>query len=376
MSYPADTVTRPAAAPAPAPAPAAPGGNNPQANARELISQATDPRTGQLDTQALGRWVADAGRQDFAAASQAHQAIETELVAQGRVGDLARFNQDVVAAASNPLPTPGGLWGAGQGMLQQGTKLLVDNPILVKQWESTTSAWTQKGGFTSGLRDLLDSHGIRIEPQINRVPPGSLAPTSGVPLAQANNTNGALARDAIADRWRNGGYNVQTEVPANGGARRVDVVVDVPNADPRLNQRLEIESKVGRTGLKGEEIRTQIRLDGEALHANQALRRSGQVLEGVGKVARPIGIALDVIEVGQAFRADGNQVGANTGRAVSGVAGGALGGWGGAAAGAAIGTAIFPGVGTVVGGVIGGIAGAIGGDAAGRGLFDTVKSWF
>ena len=374
MSFPADTVSRPVAAPAPAPAPA-PTAATPQANARELIAQATDPRTGTLATRALGRWVADASRQDFAAASQAHAAIEAELIAQGRVGDLARFNQDVVAAASNPLPTPSGLWGAGQGMLQQGTALLVDNPILVKQWESTTSAWTQKGGFTSGLRDLLDTNGIRIEPQINGAPPGSVGRNAGVPPALANNTNGALARDAIANRWTAGNYNVQTEVPANGGARRVDVVVDLPATDPRMSQRLEIESKVGRTGLDGD-IRTQVALDADALRANRALRNSGAVLEGVGKVARPIGIVLDVVEVGQAFRSDGNQVGANTGRAASGVAGGALGGWGGAAAGAAIGTAIFPGVGTVVGGVIGGIAGAIGGDMAGRGLFDTVNGWF
>ena len=48
----------------------------------------------------------------------------------------------------------------------------------------------------------------------------------------------------------------------------------------------------------------------------------------------------------------------------------------GSATTAAIGTMILPGVGTVVGGIIGGIAGAMGGDAAGRGLFDTVKSWF
>lgn len=381
MSFAADTATRQAAAPAPAPSTAASGANppaQPRENARELIHQATDPSTGALDTKALGSWVADAGRRDFAAASQAHQAIEAELVAQGRVGDLARFNQDVVAAAADPaagLQAPGGLWAAGQGLLQQGTKLLVDNPILVKQWESTTSAWTTKSGFTSGLRDLLTSHGIRIEPQVNPVPPGSVTKTAGVPAAVANNTNGALARDAIADRWRGQGYNVQTEVPANGGARRVDVVVDLPANDPRMNQRLEIESKVGRTGLDTD-IRGQVALDADALRANQALRTSGQVLEGVGKVARPIGLVMDVVQVGQAFRADGNQVGANTGRAVSGVAGGALGGWGGAAAGAAIGTAIFPGVGTVVGGVIGGIAGAIGGDTAGRGLFDTVKSWF
>lgn len=353
----------------------------PQAQARELIAQATDPRTGTLDTRRLGGWVADASRQDMAAASQAHAAIESELVAQGRVGDLARLNQEVVAAAQQRAAAgsldavPGGLWGSGQSLLQQGTKLLVDNPILVKQWESTTSAWTQKGGFTSGLRDLLSSHGIRIEPQVNPVPLGSVGPNAGVPSQVANNTNGALARDAIADRWRTGGFGVQTEVPANGGARRVDVVVDIPNADPRLNQRLEIESKVGRAGLDTD-IRGQVALDADALRANQALRRSGQVLEGVGKVARPVGLVMDVIEVGQAFRADGNQVGAQTGRAASGVAGGALGGWGGAAAGAAIGTAVFPGVGTVVGGIVGGIAGAIGGDMAGRGLFDTVASWF
>lgn len=376
MSLAADTAARQTAAPAPAPAAT---GANPPAQARELIGQATDPRTGTLDTQQLGRWVADASQQDFAAASQAHQAIEAELVAQGRVGDLARFNQDVVAAAATPaepgFQPPGGLWAAGQGMLQQGTRLLVDNPILLKQWESTTSAWTNKGGFTSGLRDLLTGNGIQIEPQVNGVPPGSVTRTAGVPSAVANNTNGALARDAIADRWRAQGFDVQTEVVANGGARRVDVVVDIPANDPRMNQRLEIESKVGRTGLDSD-IRGQVALDADALRANRALRTSGQVLEGAGKVLRPVGLVMDVIQVGQAFRADGNQVGAETGRAVSGVAGGALGGWGGAAAGAAIGTAIFPGVGTVVGGVIGGIAGAIGGDAAGRGLFDTVKGWF
>ena len=348
---------------------------SPQASAREAITAATDARTGSLDTRQLGSWVADAARQDFATAAQAHEAIENELVAQGRLGDLAAFNQAVVEASSGSVPGPAGLWGAGQGMLQAGTQLLVDNPILTKQWESTTSAWTTRGGFTAGLQELLENHGIQVEPQVNAVPPGSVTRHAGVPSAVANNTNGALARDAIADRWRAAGFDVQIEVPANGGARRVDVVVDIPNADPRLNQRLEIESKVGRTGLDSD-IRTQAALDAQALQGNQALRRSGQLLEGVGRVARPVGLVMDAIEVGQAFRADGNQVGAATARAASGVTGGALGGWGGAAAGAAIGTAIFPGVGTVVGGIIGGIGGALAGDAAGRGIFDTVRGWF
>ncbi|MBK1614343.1 hypothetical protein CKO44_12775 [Rubrivivax gelatinosus] len=343
--------------------------------ARELIGAARDPRSGSLDTARLGAWVADAARQDPGRASQAYAAVEHELTAQGRVGELARFNADVVAAADGGLQAPGGLWGAGQGLLQAGQQVLVDNPILVKQWESTTSAWTGRDGFTSGLRELLDRNGIQISPQVNPVPPGSLGPGAGVPAAVANNTNGALARDAIADRWRAAGYSTQTEVPANGGARRVDVAVDIPAADPRQAQRLEIESKVGRVALDGD-IRAQVALDADALRANQALRRSGQLLEGVGRVARPVGLVVDVIQVGQAFRADGNQVGTNTGRAVSGVAGGALGGWGGAAAGAALGTAVFPGVGTVVGGIIGGIGGALAGDAAGRGVFDTVRSWF
>ncbi|HUG23530.1 hypothetical protein [Piscinibacter sp.] len=349
-------------------------GTDAQVHADQLISQATDPRTGHVDTRELGRWVADANRQDPEAAAQAHAAIEARLM-QDSPGDAARFNQDVVAAASDPLPTPGGLWAAGQSWMNTGGQVLVDNPILTKRWESTTSAWTGRGGFTSGLSDLLQAHGIEVGSVVNPVPPGSVASTAGVPSAVANNTNGALARDAIADRWRAQGLDVQIEQPRNGGARRVDVVVDVPANDPRFNERIEIESKAGRTGLDGD-IRAQAALDADALAGNRALRSSGQWLEGAGRVARPLGIVLDVIEVGQAFRADGNQVGANTGRAASGVAGGALGAWGGAAGGAAIGTMIFPGVGTVVGGVIGGIAGAIGGDAAGRGLFDTVKGWF
>jgi hypothetical protein len=350
-------------------------GNDPAASARAAIADTTDPHTGILDTDRLGGWVADAARQDFATAAQAHEAIENELVAQGRLDDLAAFNAAVVDAATNAVPGPAGLWGAGIGLQQAGTQLLVDNPILAKQWESTTSAWTGRGGFTAGLQQLLENHGIEVSPQINAVPPGSVGPNAGVPSAVANNTNGALARDAIADRWRAAGLDVATEVPANGGARRVDVVVNVPNADPRLAQRIEIESKVGRTGLDGD-VRAQAALDGQALAANRSVRGAGELLEGVGRVARPVGLVMDVIEVGQAFRADGHQVGAHTARAATGVAGGALGGWGGAAAGAAIGTAILPGVGTVIGGIVGGIGGALAGDAAGRGLFDTVRSWF
>lgn len=348
--------------------------NDARSNAADLIARATDARTGQVDTRQLGRWVADASRREFAAASQAHAAIESQL-AERSLADAARFNQDVVAAASNPLPTPGGLWGAARPLEQAGGRLLADNPILTKQWEFTRSAWTNQGGPTAGLQQLLDNHGIRVSDVVHNPPPGSLGANSGMPAAKANNVNGAAARDAIAARYGAPSPNVAIEQPRQGGRRVVDVVVDVPANDPRYSQRIEIESKVGRTGLDSD-IRAQAALDADALRGNRMLRGSGQVLEGVGKVARPVGIVLDVIEVGQAFRADGNRIGAHTGRAASGVAGGALGAWGGAAGGAAIGTMIFPGVGTVVGGIVGGVIGAIGGDAIGRGLFDTVKAWF
>lgn len=348
--------------------------------ATEVVGRATDPRTGQVDTQRLAGWVSEAHRSDPQTAEAAHAAIEQNLFDSGRLIELGHYHEDLRQAAAanaggNADSIPGaGLWAAGQGMVQAGDQVLRNNPILVKQWEATTSAWTGKGGFTRGLTQLLNDGGIQIA-GVNASPPGSLNRTSGVPSAVANNTNGALARDAIADRWRAAGAQVATEVPVQGGARVVDVVVQPPAADPRMAQRIEIESKVGRTGLDSD-IRGQVAHDVDRLQANRAIRGGGQLLENVGRVARPVGVVLDAISLTQAYQADGNRIGENTGRTASGVAGGALGGWGGAAAGAAIGTAIFPGVGTVVGGVIGGIAGAFAGDAAGKGLFDTVKGWF
>ena len=67
-------------------------------------------------------------------------------------------------------------------------------------------------------------------------------------LQQANNLNGSLARDAIANRFSAQGLPTQTEVPRLGGQRIVDVVADVPANDPRYATRIETESKVGRTG--------------------------------------------------------------------------------------------------------------------------------
>lgn len=341
--------------------------------AADVVNRATDARTGQVDTPKLATWVADAHRSDPQTAESAHAAIEQHFMQTGQLIELGHYHEDLREAGQQPLP--GGLWAPGQAWVNQGGQLLRDNPILIKQWEPTASAWTGKGGFTRGLTDLLNDGGIQVGPTVHPAPPGSLGRTSGVPVQVANNTNGALARDAIADRWRAAGVPTRTEVPVQGGARVVDVVAEPPAADTRMQQRIEIESKVGRKSLDPE-VRGQIARDVEALQANRWMRGSGQVLEGVGKVARPVGLVLDAISLGQAYQADGNRIGENTGRTASGIAGGALGGWGGAAAGAAIGTAIFPGVGTVVGGIVGGIAGAIAGDAGGKGIFDTVKGWF
>ncbi len=205
---------------------------------------------------------------------------------------------------------------------------------------------------------------------------------SGVGSARANNTNGSLARDAIADDYRSRGVEAHTEVPSQGGARRVDVQVQQPAADPRYRGTLDIESKVGRAGLDGD-TRLQVAKDAQALAENGEVRGAGHALEGAGKVLGPVAVVADAVQLGQAFHQDGNTIGKNTGRAAAGVAGG----WGGAlagaeaggAAGAALGS-VGPVVGTAVGGAIGaiagGIAGGAGGDWVGRRLFDEAGSIF
>ena len=203
---------------------------------------------------------------------------------------------------------------------------------------------------------------------------GSVGKSSGFSVGQANNINGTAAEVAIGNRLSNQGYDVQHQVSVQDG-RRVDVVGTKTNADPRLAERVEIESKAGRTS-KSEHVMSEAVRDGQRLADNRALRTAGNVLEGVGRVARPVGLVMDAVEVGSAYKADGNRIGENTGRAASGLAGSAAGGWGGAMAGAAIGTAIMPGVGTVVGGLIGGIGGALAGDGIGRSAFNAIRSWF
>ncbi len=388
--------------------------------ARNLIGQSTNPVTGAVDTRALAGMIADAARQNPAAASAAFAQIEAQL-GRNNFGDASRFSRDVQAAFSaqntdpgrnNPVPgtalfTIGSQIGAlgrtqyaaGVEQINRGAQMLRNNPVLSVRREATTSAWTQNGGLSGPLADRLRAGGIEVSTSVNAPPAGSVGRNIGVTRGIASNMNGGLAENAIASRFSAQGFNVTQGAnmyvggssPNNivqGGARVIDVVAERPNVDPRMNQRIEVESKVGYTvdaGRAAREATNDIarladnraaRTTGTALEtAGTGLSRSGQILSNVGRVARPVGVVMDAIEIGQSYRADGNQIGANTGRTLAGVAAGAGGAWAGAAAGAAIGS-VVPGVGTVIGGVVGGLIGAFAGDTAGRGVFDFARGWF
>ena len=373
---------------------------------KEISKNDDDGSEGESRDNGNAKDTADAGQADGAAATESLNAttaaVDDPEVDETEV-DTPEPEPEPSAAAPAGVDLPGSAAGAAHGIQQAGRATLVDNPTLEKRWESTTSPYTGKSGFTANASDFLSSRGITVDPSANPVPTGAIDRSAGVPVQSANNTNGALARDAIADRYAaHPSAVVSTEVVqdtrtplqqtsaavtdiAQGrsynperGTRRVDVVVEIPADDPRYSQRIDIESKVGRVSLTTTgtaSVQAQAIKDADALAQNRALRAAGETLEVVGRVARPVGMAVDAIEVGQAIYRDGG-IGVETGRTVTGLATGAVGGWGGAATGAAIGTAIMPGVGTVVGGIIGGIGGAVMAENLGQRLFDSVRSWW
>ncbi|MFC4292700.1 glycine zipper domain-containing protein [Sphingorhabdus arenilitoris] len=394
--------------------------------ARGLIDSTRMGATGPVDTRALAAMVADAARTNPAAASSAYAAIRSELAARN-IGDLSRFDRDFSAAiqpsSNSPASnTPASNTSAGQGMgiyaagsvvsnagaeriargLEQttaGARILTQNPILTVRWEATTSAWTNLGGFHSDLANRLRAGGIEVASTIHAPPAGSVAKGTGISVGSANNTNGALAENMIAQNYRNQGYNVTQGAnrfvgashPNNvvqGGARVIDVVAERPGADPRMAERLEVESKVGFTRDSGRAAREAThdiarvadnraaRASGAALEASgEALSNSGRALRTLGRVAKPVGLVMDGLELRSAWQADGGRIGENTGRAASGIVAGAGGAWAGAATGAALGS-VVPGVGTVIGGVVGGVIGGIAGSEIGKSVFNTVSSWF
>jgi hypothetical protein len=95
----------------------------------------------------------------------------------------------------------------------------------------------------------------------------------------------------------------------------------------------------------------------------KTLAGAGKTLETIGKIAKPVAIATDVIRIGEAVNEDGGKIGNNTIKTTASVAGGWAGAVGGAAlgskGGAAVGTFFGPGPGTAIGGLIGGIGGGI-----------------
>lgn len=279
--------------------------------------------------------------------------------------------------------TPSGLWAGGLRLSSDGRKLLIDNPKLSVIWQNTRSAWTGKSGFSQPAIAALEAQGITVGSRVNAAPAGSLGKGSGVPASIANNTNGALAEEAIANQYRtalqnhplSGQVEVNRQVPVNGGTRVVDVEVKIPNVDPTQAEKIQIESKVGYTtagrSTRPADFAYQAAKDGERLAENTRLRGTGQTLRAVGKVAKPVGVVLDAIDLKGAYETDGNRIGNETKRTATGIAGAAGGAWGGAAIGAAAGSA-FPVVGTVVGGVVGAIVGGLGGEQVARRVYD----WF
>jgi RHS repeat-associated protein len=97
------------------------------------------------------------------------------------------------------------------------------------------------------------------------------------------------------------------------------------------------------------------------------LKTAGQVLDGIDKIALPVAIVIDGIQLGSAIKTDiqNGTGGDNTIVTGSRVAGGWSGAWagaqGGASIGAGIGSFFGPGPGTAIGGFFGGIIGGIGG---------------
>lgn len=349
----------------------------PPSPAASVVARATDPATGTVDTAKLARWVADAATQSPETASAAHEAIESQL----GIGDVGRFNADVrsaFAARQNDGCATYSATGAALAPGISGSRILTDNPILEVQWRSTVSPITGKSGFTGPLQRLLDDAGIRTDFRVSQRPATGIA-TNGPGVSTHN---GNAARDAIATQMQSSGQYRDVVNERDGlivrqtslGDRHLDIAAKQDGPRPQEARVVEVESKLGRASASSD-TRVQVAKDAERIADNVSVRRIGSALEGVGRVARPIGLVVDAVQVGSAFRADGNSFGDNTQRAVGSLAGGAAGAWGGAQLGATIGSFGGP-IGTVAGGVIGAAVGGIIGSGVGAKAVDFVKSWF
>jgi hypothetical protein len=260
-------------------------------------------------------------------------------------------------------------YAVGSGVQKAGKSVLDANPELSKDWVSFESNVPHRSysgpnvGFTDGVSTRLDAAGL------NELPDRATPP--GLTASNANKDQpgrGATARDVVADEFRAQGYDVRTEVTETTrlGDRRVDVVAEKPGV------RIDTEVKLGRVDANSR-VRGEIAKDAAQLADNRTMRALGTTLDGLGKVAKPVGVVMDGASLYQAYREDGNKVGDNTLSTASGVTGGAvvggLGMWGGAAAGAMVGGP----VGAVIGGLIGAFGGSMLGDWGGRSAYEAAQ---
>ena len=286
---------------------------------------------------------------------------------------LAASVEDDGQTAAPAIDTPPAMsvpaYAVGDAVQTTGRAVLDANPALSKDWVSYESNVPHRSysgpnvGFTDGVSTRLDAAGINELPD-RPVPPGLAASNAN----RDQPGRGAVARDAVANDYRTQGYDVRTEVTETTrlGDRRVDVVAEKPGV------RIDTEVKVGRVDANSR-VRGEIAKDAAQLADNRTMRTLGSTLDGVGKVAKPVGVVMDAVSLHQAYRADGNQIGDNTLSTASGVAGGAVGGglgmWGGAAAGAMVGGP----VGAVIGGLIGAFGGSLLGDWGGRSAYEAAQ---
>lgn len=310
------------------------------------------------------------GNGGIASGVSAFRAEATQTVTARKAAAVARRETPVISATgiTNTVGKP--IEDAGRNRLR-------NNPIVEAQWRSTESPVTKKSGFSEPLQKALDAA------KIDRSQPVAGRPVSGTTSnsGAARNANGKAAENAIAERLRRDPNFSQVETrrtfQTKLGPREVDVTAIRKGPNPEYNTRVIIESKLGEASLtKGRSgTLSELTRDAALVSENRSVRRLGSALKVTGKIVRPIGIAIDAVQLGQAYRADGNRIGARTQKAAGAIAGGAAGAWGGAQAGAAIGSLAGP-VGTVVGGVVGGIVGGVIGSGVGEKAVGWVRSWF
>jgi len=170
----------------------------------------------------------------------------------------------------------------------------------------------------------------------------------------------------MPEKWMKGSTTVAGIIDRNAGK--------IKNGKPVGEWLLRVDKPHGKTNFNHLNINESLtgikdphtRISAKTLNA---FSKVGKTFTVVGKVAKPVAIVTDVIDIAGAYSKDNGTIGKNTVVTTSKVAGGWTGAWGGAqlgtSLGASIGTCFAPGVGTAIGGFIGavgfGILGAFGG---------------